>query len=52
MLLISKMAIETSAGEWSSYQMRVRTFLNLPFIPEPIWQSWFYKLYDYLIDIR
>ena len=52
MLLISKMAIETSAGEWYSYQMRICMFLNLPFIPEPVWQSWFYKLYDYLIDIR
>ena len=51
-LAIPKIAIETSAGEWSSYQTRIRTFLDLPFIPEPIWQGWFYKLYDYLVDIR
>ena len=52
MLAIPKMTIETSAGEWSSYQARIRTLLDLPLIPEPVWQSWFYKLYDYLIDIR
>jgi thymidylate kinase len=52
MLTIPKIAIETSAGEWSSYQTRIRTFLNLPFIPEPVWQRWFYKVYDYLVDIR
>jgi hypothetical protein len=51
-LAIPKIAIETSAGEWSSYQTRIRTFLELPFIPEPAWQLWFYKLYDYLVDIR
>jgi hypothetical protein len=51
-LAIPKLAIETSAGEWSSYQTRIRTFLDLPFISEPIWQRWFYKLYDYLVDIR
>jgi len=31
---------------------RIRTFLDLPFISEPNWQRWFYKLYDYLVDIR
>ena len=51
-LSIPKMEIETSAGEWSSYQMRICKFLDLPFLPEPVWQSWFYKLYDYLVDIR
>jgi hypothetical protein len=51
-LPIPQIAIETSAGEWSSYQTRIRTFLDLPFSPEPVWQRWFYKLYDYLIDIR
>jgi hypothetical protein len=47
-----KIKIETSAGEWSSYQTRIRTFLELPFLPQPAWQRWFYKLYDYLVDIR
>jgi thymidylate kinase len=51
-LAIPKIAIETGAGEWSSYQTRIRTFLDLPFIPEPVWQRWFYKVYDYLVDIR
>jgi hypothetical protein len=51
-LPIPTIAIETSAGEWSSYQTRICTFLNLPFVPEPVWQHWLYKLYDYLIDIR
>jgi hypothetical protein len=51
-LTIPKIAIETSRGEWSSYQTRICTFLGLPFIPEPVWQRWFYKLYDYLVDIR
>lgn len=51
-LPIPRLAIETSAGEWSSYQTRICTFLNLPFIPEPVWQHWFYKVYDYLVDIR
>ena len=49
---IPKMAIETRAGEWSDYQACIRTFLELPFIPEPAWQRWFYKVYDYLVDIR
>jgi hypothetical protein len=52
MLPNPKIAIDTSAGEWSSYQTRICTFLDLPFIPEPVWQRWFYKLYDYLVDIR
>jgi thymidylate kinase len=51
-LMIPKLAIETRAGEWAIYQTRIRTFLGLPFIPEPVWQSWFYKLCDYLVDIR
>src|SRR5574341_1783072 len=51
-LPIPKIAIETSAGEWSSYQTRICTFLDLPFIPEPACRRWFYKLYDYLVDIR
>ena len=51
-LLVPTLAIETSAGDWASYQMRICKFLNLPFIPEPAWQRWFYKLYDYLVDIR
>jgi hypothetical protein len=51
-LAIPKMAIETSAGYWSNYQRRICTFFDLPFIPEPIWQHWFYRLYDYLVDIR
>jgi len=51
-LSIPKIKIETSAGEWSSYQMRICKFLDLPFLPEPVWQRWFYKLYDYLVDIR
>jgi hypothetical protein len=51
-LAIPKIAIETSAGEWSSYQTRICTFLDLPFIPEPVWQRWFYKVFDYLVDIR
>ncbi|HSJ88843.1 MAG TPA: hypothetical protein VK909_16645 [Anaerolineales bacterium] len=51
-LLIPKIALETSAGEWSSYQMHICKFLDLPFLPEPTWQRWFYKLYDYLVDIR
>ena len=51
-LSIPKIKIETSAGKWSSYQTRICTFLDIPFIPEPGWQRWFYKLYDYLVDIR
>jgi hypothetical protein len=51
-LAIPKMAIDTSAGEWSSYQRRICTFFALPFLPEPVWQRWFYKVYDYLVDIR
>lgn len=51
-LAIPKMAIETSAGEWSSYQRRICKFLDLPFLPEPAWQRWFYKVYDYFVDIR
>jgi hypothetical protein len=51
-LTIPKIAIETSAGKWSSYQTRICTVLDLPFIPEPVWQRWFYKVYDYLVDIR
>jgi hypothetical protein len=51
-LSIPAMAIETSAGEWSSYQARICTSLHLPILPEPFWQRWFYKLYDYLVDIR
>ena len=52
MLSIPKIEIETSAGEWSNYQARIRTFLDLPHIPEPAWQRWCYKLYDNLVDIR
>jgi hypothetical protein len=51
-LPIPKMAIGTSAGEWSSYQGRICKFFDLPFIPEPVWQHWLYKFYDYLVDIR
>ena len=51
-LPVRTISIETSAGEWSSYQARICTFLDLSLIPEPIWQRWFYKLYDYLMDIR
>jgi hypothetical protein len=51
-LAVPTLAIETSAGEWPSYQTRICKFLDLPFIPEPVWQRWFYKLYDYLVDIR
>jgi hypothetical protein len=51
-LSVPTMTIETSAGEWDNYQTRIRTFFNLPFLPEPVWQRWFYKLYDYLVDIR
>ena len=51
-LSIPKITIETSAGDWLRYQTRIRTFLDLPFIPEPVWQQWFYKVYDYLVDIR
>lgn len=51
-LAIPKLATETSAGEWSNYQTRIRTFLDLPFISEPFWQRLFYKLYDYLVDIQ
>jgi hypothetical protein len=51
-LTIPTIAIETSAGEWASYQTRICTFLDLPFIPEPVWQRWFYKVHDYLVDIR
>jgi hypothetical protein len=51
-LALPKIAIETSAGDWSSYQTRIRTFLDLPFLPEPVWQRWLYKFYDYLVDIR
>ena len=51
-LAIPKIAIETSAGDWFSYQTRICTFFDLPFIPEPAWQRWLYKVYDYLIDIR
>jgi hypothetical protein len=52
MLPNPKLAIDTSAGAWSTYQTRICTFLDLPFLPEPAWQRWFYKLYDYLVDIR
>lgn len=51
-LSLPKLVIETSAGEWPSYQTRICNFLNLPFLPEPAWQRWFYRLYDYLVDIR
>ena len=51
-LTIPKLAIETHAGEWSSYQTGICTFFGLPLIPEPIWQRWFYKVYDYIVDIR
>ena len=51
-LTVPTLAIETSAGDWSSYQTRICKFLNLPFIPEAAWQRWFYKIYDYLVDIR
>jgi hypothetical protein len=51
-LAIPTLAIETSASEWSRYQTRIRTYFDLPFIPEPVWQRWFYRIYDYLVDIR
>lgn len=51
-LPVPTLAIDTDAGEWSSYQTRIRTFLDLPFLAEPVWQRWFYKFYDYLVDIR
>ena len=51
-LAIPKMAIETSAGAWSSYQRRICMFLDLPFIPELVWQQWFYRIYDYFVDLR
>jgi hypothetical protein len=51
-LAIPTIAIETSAGDWSNYQTRIRGFLDLPFRPEPIWQRWLYTVYDYLVDIR
>ena len=51
-LAIPKMAIDTSAGAWSSYQRRICTFFDLPLLPEPSWQRWFYQIYDYLVDIR
>jgi hypothetical protein len=51
-LAIPKIALETSAGEWASYRRHICTFLDLPFIPEPAWQRWLYKVYDYLVDIR
>jgi hypothetical protein len=51
-LSIPKIVIETSAGEWPSYQTHIGTVLDLPLIPEPVWQRMVYKIYDYLIDIR
>jgi len=51
-LAVPTIAIETSAGAWLSYQTRICKFLELPFLPEPVWQRWFYKLTDYLVDIR
>ena len=51
-LSVPMLAIETSAGEWDRYQTRIRTFFDLPLICEPAWQHWFYKVYDYLVDIR
>lgn len=51
-LPIRKLAIETSANDWLNYQTRICAFVALPFIPEPIWQHWFYSIYDYLVDIR
>jgi thymidylate kinase len=51
-LTVPKFTIETSAGEWSRYQARICKSLDLSLIPEPAWQRWFYKLYDYLVDIR
>ena len=51
-LTVPTLAIDTSAGEWSSYQSRICKFLDLPLIPEPAWQRLFYKLSDYLVDIR
>jgi hypothetical protein len=51
-LSVPTLAIETSAGEWSNYQTRIQRFFDLPTIAEPVWQRWFYKVYDYLVDIR
>ena len=51
-LAVPRLMVETSAGEWSNYQTQIRTFFDLPSIPEPGWQTWFYKLYDYFVDIR
>ncbi len=51
-LPIPKLAIETSPGEWSDYQTRIRAFLGLPHIREPAWQRRLYQVYDYLVDIR
>jgi hypothetical protein len=51
-LSIPTIAIDTSAGEWISYQKRICAALNLPLIPEPGWQRWFYKIFDTLVDIR
>jgi hypothetical protein len=51
-LMVPMLAIETSAGAWSSYQTRICASLDLPLLPEPFWQTWFYRLYDYLVDIR
>ena len=51
-LEVPTITIETSAGDWLRYQTRIRTFLDLPLIQEPVWQQWFYKVYDYLVDIR
>jgi len=51
-LSVPKLAIETSAAQWDSYRARICTFLDLPFSPEPVWQRWFYRVYDYLVDIR
>jgi hypothetical protein len=52
LLTIPKIAIETSAGAWPNYQTRICTFVDLPLIPEPIWQRLIYRVYDYLVDIR
>jgi len=51
-LPVPTLAIDTSAGEWASYQRRICTFFDLPLIPEPVWQHWVYKIYDFLVDIR
>jgi hypothetical protein len=51
-LSIPVIAIDSTAGEWNSYQRRICGALELPLIPEPGWQRWFYKIFDTLVDMR